>query len=244
MQWLGESLARMHPFDMEPNDRSFIKSVLLVYAVCLWGHVGFIACCDRYSWFREFKIQGDAKSDNPSRQEGRDRLVITAFFHVIPSHIISVFAFVSYFRPSSFGMKVTYSTMPDWHVAAGILIWWHVLFDTWFYWTHRALHHRYIYRFIHKQHHQFREPTGVAAFYAHPLEDLFVNVASTFIGPMLFPSKPHEVTQCTTRTHRVFVCSIPWSADLPFDLLSVWRLARHRRRSWVRLSGVYRASVP
>ena len=52
--------------------------------------------------------------------------------------------------------------------AAATLLCWHVLFDTWFYWCHRALHHPSIYRFVHKQHHEFKEPTGIAAFYAHP----------------------------------------------------------------------------
>ena len=33
---------------------------------------------------------------------------------------------------------------------------------------HRALHHRSVYAYVHKQHHEFREPTGIAALYAHP----------------------------------------------------------------------------
>jgi len=68
------------------------------------------------------------------------------------------------------------------------IILYHILFDTWFYWTHRALHHPSIYRYVHKQHHEFYVPVSICAGYAHPFEDLVVNVGSTFVGPMVFPS--------------------------------------------------------
>ena len=42
--------------------------------------------------------------------------------------------------------------------------------DTIFYWTHRLLHHRALYKHIHKQHHQFKNTIGIAAEYAHPVK--------------------------------------------------------------------------
>ncbi|EDQ88186.1 uncharacterized protein MONBRDRAFT_26349 [Monosiga brevicollis MX1] len=57
--------------------------------------------------------------------------------------------------------------------------------DTMFYWTHRTLHHRRIYKYIHKQHHKFRDSIGLAAEYAHPVENLFGNVVPLWMGPML-----------------------------------------------------------
>ena len=45
-----------------------------------------------------------------------------------------------------------------------------VIEDTWHYFFHRLLHHRRIYKYIHKVHHHFQVPFGLVAEYAHPLE--------------------------------------------------------------------------
>jgi Delta7-sterol 5-desaturase len=44
--------------------------------------------------------------------------------------------------------------------------------DTYFYWTHRWLHHQKIYRFIHCVHHDSIVPTAWTSFSFHPLEAL------------------------------------------------------------------------
>ena len=41
---------------------------------------------------------------------------------------------------------------------------------------------------MHKQHHSFRTPVGIASVYAHPLEDLVVNLGSFLVGPLLRPA--------------------------------------------------------
>ena len=57
-----------------------------------------------------------------------------------------------------------------------------------FYYIHRALHDNRIYRFIHKKHHEFTAPVGMAAIYAHPVEHLLVNLLPVFAGPLLLGS--------------------------------------------------------
>ena len=42
--------------------------------------------------------------------------------------------------------------------------------DTWHYFMHRLLHHKRIYKYIHKVHHHHQQPFGLTAEYAHPLE--------------------------------------------------------------------------
>jgi sterol desaturase/sphingolipid hydroxylase (fatty acid hydroxylase superfamily) len=37
-----------------------------------------------------------------------------------------------------------------------------------FYWSHRLLHSKALYGPIHKMHHEFTAPIGVAALYCHP----------------------------------------------------------------------------
>jgi len=54
-----------------------------------------------------------------------------------------------------------------------------------FYWSHRLLHVPFMFRMIHYKHHEFMEPIGVAALYAHPVEHFISNTLS-FILPFLF----------------------------------------------------------
>jgi methylsterol monooxygenase len=56
--------------------------------------------------------------------------------------------------------------------------------DTWHYWAHRAFHVPSLYGRIHKLHHQFNVPFGMAAEYAHPLETIGLGVG--FFIPLPF----------------------------------------------------------
>jgi len=85
------------------------------------------------------------------------------------------------------GMETSTETLPTLtqvciHVFLCMLI-----DDTWFYWTHRALHHRWFYSRIHKQHHRFRFTHVLASEFAHPVEDLS-NSFGTMLGPLILGS--------------------------------------------------------
>ncbi|MCB9352419.1 MAG: DUF2147 domain-containing protein [Lewinellaceae bacterium] len=45
-----------------------------------------------------------------------------------------------------------------------------LLHDTWFYWTHRLMHHPKIFRHVHLVHHRSTNPSPWAAYSFHPLE--------------------------------------------------------------------------
>lgn len=54
-----------------------------------------------------------------------------------------------------------------WWASLALMI---VAHDAWFYWTHRALHHRRWFRAVHGRHHASMHPTPWAAFAFHPIE--------------------------------------------------------------------------
>lgn len=47
-----------------------------------------------------------------------------------------------------------------------------LIHDTYFYWTHRLMHHPKLFKHVHKVHHMSHNPTPWAAFSFHPLEAL------------------------------------------------------------------------
>jgi Delta7-sterol 5-desaturase len=62
-------------------------------------------------------------------------------------------------------------TWPLWYWPVSIFLYLAV-HDTWFYWTHRAMHRPRLFRLMHAVHHESRPPTAWAAMSFHPYEAL------------------------------------------------------------------------
>ena len=64
-----------------------------------------------------------------------------------------------------------WDAMPLWYLPVSVLIY---LFahDTWFYWTHRAMHSPRLFKRMHAVHHASRAPTAWTAMSFHPSEAL------------------------------------------------------------------------
>ncbi|MEZ0223108.1 MAG: sterol desaturase family protein [Alphaproteobacteria bacterium] len=78
-------------------------------------------------------------------------------------------------------LVTSWSDLPVWlHVAEFVLLF--VIHDAYFYWMHRLLHHRTLFRHVHYVHHQSVNPTPFAAFAFHPVE-AFLETA--FLIPIL-----------------------------------------------------------
>lgn len=60
-----------------------------------------------------------------------------------------------------------------------------VIEDAWHYFGHRLFHYPYLYKRIHKLHHTYSAPFGLAAEYAHPIETLVLG-AGTVGGPLAY----------------------------------------------------------
>ena len=88
--------------------------------------------------------------------------------------------------------------------------------DFLFYWTHLLFHTPWLYKTIHKQHHFYRQPTGVVFVISHPIEALIQNQLPVWFGPFLFHEK-HLFTLCLWVFIRVYQTINAHSGyDLPY----------------------------
>ncbi|KAF7823674.1 methylsterol monooxygenase 2-2 [Senna tora] len=138
---------------------------------------------ERAGWLSKYKIQ--AKNNTPAAQEKCIvRLLLYHFGVNLPVMIFSypVFRFM--------GMRSSLP-LPSWKVILTQIIFYFILEDFVFYWGHRVLHTKWLYKHVHSVHHEYATPFGLTSEYAHPAEILFLGFA-TIIGPAI--TGPHLFT--------------------------------------------------
>jgi len=101
------------------------------------------------------------------------------------------------------------------------------------YFSHQLLHTPLLYKHIHKLHHKYSAPFGIAAEYAHPLEVMILGTG-TVLGPLLyckFTQNVHTVTVYIWITLRLFQAidahsgyDFPWSLQ---HIVPFWSGAEH-----------------
>lgn len=91
------------------------------------------------------------------------------------------------------GMTLIYQQVSDYGVAYMIVSFaiTLVFHDFYFYWTHRLMHHKRIFRYVHRVHHQSTSPSPWAAYSFHPWEAL---VQALVLPIMVFTIPLHPLT--------------------------------------------------
>ena len=59
---------------------------------------------------------------------------------------------------------------------------------------HRSLHHKSIYPYVHKIHHEHRITIAIATLHVHPVEFVLCNLLPAALGPHILGDKIHCVT--------------------------------------------------
>ncbi len=118
----------------------------------------------RNAWF-SWKIQ----QKFPKNEQLRSELMYSVFTSLIFGGMaLGVFFLrkagygVLYFQIAEYGWGYYFTSI-------AVLIFAH---DTYFYWTHRLMHHPKLFKHIHLVHHQSTNPTPYTSFSFHPLESL------------------------------------------------------------------------
>lgn len=147
------------------NNDVFATGLLffLVHEFMYFGRCVPWMVIDQIPYFNKYKIQA-TKIPLAKEQWECLRLVLTLHFLVEAMPIWT-------FHPMCRDMGILWSVpFPAWTTMALQIGLFFVLEDAWHYWFHRLFHYGPFYKYIHKQHHRYAAPFGLAAEYAHPVE--------------------------------------------------------------------------
>lgn len=181
---------------------------------------------DQLPFFRRYKIQ---PTKIPSTKEQLFCLKSVLLSHFLVE-AIPIWTFHPLCEKLGISVQVPF---PHWKKIALEIGLFFLGEDMWHYWVHRFLHYGVFYKYIHKQHHRYAAPFGMAAEYAHPMETLILGFGTVGM-PMayvLYTGDLHLFTLCLWISLRLFQAvdshsgyDFPWSLNkfLPF-----WAGAEH-----------------
>lgn len=184
------------------NSDVFIFTVYILgaFEIVFWLLNGFLIFIEAYDFpcIDQYRLQ---KSKKKLRlQNDMVQLIIKA---TIRNQITTIFLTpLLYYILTYFGHIELYGERPPWSTILFQLTLFILSEDAIFYWTHYLLHTRWLYKHIHKQHHIFKQPTGVVSVLSHPIENL-QNQVSVWFMPALLKEK-HIFTLCLWIVIRVY----------------------------------------
>ncbi|KAG8158601.1 hypothetical protein KVR01_011723 [Diaporthe batatas] len=196
---------------------------------------------DMMPWFRRYKIQ---QNKIPTAQEQWQCALL-----VLLSHFTVELPQIWFFHPMCqfFGLSISVPFPSIYNMAFQIAIFF-VLEDAWHYWTHRAMHYGFLYKHIHKIHHQYSAPFGLAAVYASPIEVMVLGFG-TVSAPILWcaiTGDLHILTMYLWIVLRLFQAIDAHSGyDFPWSLhhfVPFWAGAEHHDVHHERFIGNYASS--
>ncbi|ATB30070.1 sterol desaturase family protein [Melittangium boletus] len=125
--------------------------------------------------------------------------------------------------------------LPPWYVMVGQIAFFIVLDDFLYYWMHRTLHTRWLYKHVHSVHHRITTPFALTGNYMHAVEFILTSTL-VLIGPSLVGA--HVVTLWIWVVFRQFEAAdghsgydVPWNPGLlvPFYKGPAYHDFHHRR---------------
>ena len=125
--------------------------------------------------------------------------------------------------------------LPPWYVMGGQVVFFIILDDFLYYWMHRTLHTRWLYKHVHSVHHRITAPFALTGNYMHALEFVWTSTL-VLIGPSLVGA--HVVTLWIWIVFRQFEAAdghsgydVPWNPGLlfPFYKGPAYHDFHHRR---------------
>ncbi|PVU92400.1 hypothetical protein BB561_003845 [Smittium simulii] len=175
---------------------------------------------------QKYKLQPDKVITNEQWWHCLKSLLFSQFFVQLPMMLL--------FYPSAiligFTLTVPFPELKTIFIQCTAFIF---IEDFYHYWAHRLMHHKALYKHVHKVHHDYSAPFGIAAEYAHPIETIILG-QGTIGGPILYSyffGNVHIITMLCWITLRIWQTieahcgyDFPWAMSHWFPL---WAGADH-----------------
>nr|CAB3244922.1 fatty acid hydroxylase domain-containing protein 2-like [Phallusia mammillata] len=169
----------------------YYQLFLTVYFLCYWIPSCFYLVLDltgKPLALTKYKIQTDR--NQPLSKEDLWKCLRV----VIPNNVLVALVVFLYFPVFCWRDLPFTEQLPNLLNLVAQLLGCVVLEEIMFYYVHRLLHIPFLYKHIHKVHHEWKAPIAVSALYAHPLEDIMVNILTVVIAPTIV--RCHVFTTC------------------------------------------------
>jgi len=226
LNWLEANWAAWYMWVGNPILATGILSFVM-HEVVYFGRCIPWIIIDSMPYFRKWKLQPNKVPTKQQQWECTKLVLITHFTIELPQ--------IWFFHPlaESLGMETWQVPLPSLMTMIPQIFLFMVIEDAWHYFSHQMLHYGPLYRNIHKLHHKYSAPFGLAAEYAHPLEILILGMG-TIGGPLLycyFTQNLHIITVyiwVILRLHQAVDAhsgyDFPWSLR---NILPFWSGAEH-----------------
>ncbi|KAI9594311.1 hypothetical protein BDF19DRAFT_405569 [Syncephalis fuscata] len=155
----------------------------IVTTLVFWPYALLMGVIDLYEFpkvYKKYRIQPNKKKDVFWYRKAIRQALYNWVFVNFPAGLM-LYGFIAYGQDRA----LTKELLPSFSRLAQEIVVFVIAEEVCFYYTHRLLHHPRIYQHIHKKHHEFKTPIGIAAIYAHPFEHLISKLLPLFVGPLL-----------------------------------------------------------
>lgn len=159
---------------------SFAQIGLLIHIVCLFGTgiVNFI----QYKYYKLFRIQRKIQTHEFTYTDIADLLE-----YFIGNIFLSVLVYIVVWEYLLQTQPWSDLDPRFWPVIPFKFAFYVLAAEVWFYCAHRLFHWSpWLYKTIHKKHHEHSNVISFCTLYVHPLEHVLINLGAVFIGPVIW----------------------------------------------------------
>ncbi|KAI9252962.1 hypothetical protein BDA99DRAFT_443794 [Phascolomyces articulosus] len=174
----------------------------LMHEIVYFGRFIPFLICDFIPYFQKYKLQPNKTNSNEDYWN--------CTWKVLKSHFLYEGPLIFFFHPMAtfLGMRVS-APFPGWQQMCVEIAIFFIFEDFYHYHMHRFMHWPPFYKKVHKIHHDYSAPFGIAAEYAHPIETMILGFG-TVGGPLVYHGVVHYLLELDVKWELHLATMLLW----------------------------------